>query len=191
VGLQLLGAATKRRSPGGLGALLPALCASARRPRHGGEDPVVRAATPTIGALCDWLSAAFRGASAAPPAVEGLIGLGNGLTPSGDDFLGGVMIALHRIGRADLAAALARRVMASATQGTSVISAAYLRCAAAGQGFAVLFDALDCVLAGEGARLDARLDAIAEVGHTSGWDSLAGSIAVCRALAHDDAAHRA
>jgi hypothetical protein len=190
-GLQLLGAATKRRSPGGLGALLPALCAGAPPPRHGGEDPVVRAATPTIGALCDWLSAAFRGASAAPPAVEVLIGLGNGLTPSGDDFLGGVMIALHRVGRADLAGALARRVMASATQGTSVISAAYLRCAAAGQGFAVLFDALDCVLAGEGARLDARLDAIAEVGHTSGWDSLAGSIAVCRALAHDGAALRA
>lgn len=187
VGLQLLGAATERRSPGGLGALLPALCGGARPPHPVGEDPVVRAATPTIGALRDWLSAAFRGASSAPPAVDGLIGLGAGLTPSGDDFLGGVMIALHRVGRADLARALARRVMASATQGTSVISAAYLRCAAEGQGFAVLFDALDCVLAGENTRLDVRLDAIAEVGHTSGWDCLAGSIAVCGALAQDGA----
>ena len=191
VGLQLLGAAAERRSPGGLGALLPALCASARPPRHGGEDPVVQAATPTIGALCDWLNGAFRGASRAPPAVEGLIGLGAGLTPSGDDFLGGVMIALHRVGRADLAGALAGRVTAAATQGTSVISAAFLRCAAEGQGFALLFDALDCVLAGKGTRLDALLDAIAEVGHTSGWDCLAGSIAVCGALAHDGAAHGA
>ena len=32
------------------------------------------------------------------------------------------------------------------------------------------------------------LDAIAKVGHTSGWDCLAGSIAVCGALAHDGAA---
>jgi hypothetical protein len=191
VRLQLLRAATERRSPGGLGALLPALCASATPPLHASEDPVVRAAAPAIGALCDWLTAALRGESSAPPAVDGLIGLGAGLTPSGDDFLGGIMIALHRVGRADLAGALARRVMACVKQGTSVISAAYLRCAAEGQGFKVLLDALDCMLAGAGSRLDACLDAVADVGHTSGWDCLTGSIAVCGALAHDGAARHA
>ncbi|MGE5170811.1 MAG: DUF2877 domain-containing protein [Rudaea sp.] len=183
-GLQSLGAAARRRLPGGLGALLPALCAGARPLLSDSEHPLVRAATPAIGALCDWLKEALGGASSPPPAVDALIGLGAGLTPSGDDFLGGVMTALHHLGRADLARALAKPVLACAVDGTSVISGAYLRCAAAGEGFEVLFDALACVLAGGGGRLDARLDALAEVGHTSGWDCLAGSIAVCGALAH-------
>jgi hypothetical protein len=112
-----------------------------------------------------------------------IIGLGWGLTPSGDDFLGGAMTALHHVGRGDLANALAQPVLAGAAHGTSAISAAYLRCAAAGHGFEALFDALECVLMGEGTRLEARLDAVAKLGHTSGWDCLAGSIAACGALA--------
>ena len=39
-----------------------------------------------------------------PESVQQLIGLGPGLTPSGDDFLGGVLIALSLVQRRDIAA---------------------------------------------------------------------------------------
>jgi hypothetical protein len=54
---------------------------------------------------------------------------------------------------------------------TSAISAAHLAAAAAGEGH----EALHRVLNGE---LD--LDALDAVGHTSGWDALAGAVAVMR-----------
>jgi hypothetical protein len=184
LGLQRLAAAARHRAPGGLGALLPALCANAFPDVSRSSDPLLRAAAPSVRALGDWLRAALAGAPAAPPAVEGLVGLGGGLTPSGDDFLGGVMTALHHLGHGDVARALARPVLAHAAEGTNVISGAYLRCAAAGQGFKVLFDALDCILAGDAATLDGRLDAVEAVGRTSGWDFLSGAACVCAALAH-------
>jgi hypothetical protein len=185
LGLQRLAVAARRRSPGGLGALLPALCAATRPDAQRSSDAVLRAAVPVVCTLRDWLIAAFTGSLAAPPAVAALIGLGGGLTPSGDDFLGGMMTALHHLGHGELARALAKPVLACAPDGTSVISGAYLRCAAAGQGFKVLFDAINCLLAGgDAAKLDMQLDAVAEVGHTSGWDFLAGAACVCAALAH-------
>jgi hypothetical protein len=54
---------------------------------------------------------------------------------------------------------------------TSAISAAHLAAAAAGEGH----EALHAVLNGE---LD--LDALDAVGHTSGWDALAGAAAVLK-----------
>ena len=44
----------------------------------------------------------------------------------------------------------------------------------------------ESVLTG-GRDLEARLDAIHAVGHTSGWDSLAGAATVCAALAQQPA----
>ncbi len=73
-------------------------------------NPLIRAAWPGIRSLFHWLkgglAAASRDLSSGidAEAVKGVIGLGPGLTPSGDDLLGGVMIALHiarpkRVGR--------------------------------------------------------------------------------------------
>jgi hypothetical protein len=111
-----------------------------------------------------------------------MIGLGLGLTPSGDDFFCGAMTALHYLGRKEIALLLAERVLPVAARDTNLISAAYLRCASAGQASGVLFDTLKSVLAGGDARLESRLDAVHAVGHTSGWDSLAGAAAACAAF---------
>lgn len=180
-GLRALAASARRRRPGGLGAALGFLNGSLAQP-EAAEDPLLRAAWGSIVAIRRWLQRALAGAMDAPPAVEPLVALGPGLTPSGDDFFCGAMAALHYLGEAALARHLAAAVLPVAARETSLISAAYLRCAAQGHASAVLFDALHSVLCGAEA-IEARLDAVHAVGHTSGWDSLVGAATVCAAWA--------
>ena len=123
-------------------------------------------AQPALDALERWLVG-----NAMPDEAEGLIGLGPGLTPSGDDYLGGMLVALRLTGRTMQAEGLWRWLQPRLRDRTSAISAAHLTAAAAGQAH----EALHQVLNGE-LELD-RLDA---VGHTSGWDALAGACAVLK-----------
>jgi hypothetical protein len=120
-----------------------------------------------------------------PEALPALLGLGGGLTPAGDDLLGGALIALHALGGVAPAEGLAAAVLARAPARTGAISAAHLAAAARGLGAAPLHAVLEA-LAGpgrpdEGALTEAlrRLDAI---GHTSGWDAMAGVVAVWSAV---------
>lgn len=188
-GLDLLARKVRLRKPGGLGALLAGRARDSESPIGERDDALLRAARPSVDALRDWLAAALAGA-AVPPPVAALIGLGPGLTPSGDDWLGGAMIALRHFGRPDVAQRLADAVLAVAARNTSVISAAYLRCAARGEGSRVLFDALACLAAADQATMDGRLDAIDAVGHTSGWDCLAGAALACAVFRRARAARR-
>ena len=94
-----------------------------------------------------------------------------GLTPSGDDYFGGILVALHALHRNAQAAALWRWLEPRLAARTSAISVAHL--AAAAQGHA--HEALHRILEG-----DLDLDALDSVGHCSGWDALAGSVAVLR-----------
>ncbi|HET7805107.1 MAG TPA: DUF2877 domain-containing protein [Pseudolabrys sp.] len=184
-GLRLLAEAAQRRVPGGLGALLTTLDKPSLPPVSK-DDALLQAALWPIATACQWLGAALAGSPEPPPPAEGLIALGPGLTPSCDDFLCGVMAALNYLGHRDVAARLAASVLPVAERETSLISAAYLRCAAKGHASAVLYDALDSVLHG-GRELEARLDAVHAVGHTSGWDSLVGAASVCAALTQQTA----
>ena len=121
-------------------------------------------AQPGLDALERWLVGNALGDEAAL-----LIGLGPGLTPSGDDYLAGMLVALRLIGRGGQADALWRWLGARLQERTSAISAAHLAAAAAGEAH----EALHAVLNGS-LEMD-RLDA---VGHCSGWDALAGAVAV-------------
>lgn len=114
-------------------------------------------------------------------ATKKLIGLGPGLTPSGDDFLGGMMIALHAIGREEAATALWTAASPHVEVRTNAISAAHLRCAAAGSGHEALHRILNNLLRGEIDSLRDGLDRIDSIGHCSGWDALAGTLTVLRA----------
>jgi hypothetical protein len=185
-GLERVATSAKRRSPGGLGALL---WLPVGEPGIGApplSDPLLHAAMPTVIAIRRWLASALAGSEAPLPAVDALIGLGGGLTPSGDDFLCGVMTALHYFGREAIAARMAQAVLPRAAGNTNLISDAYLRCAAAGEASRVLFDALASLAGEDHALLEQRLDAVDGVGHTSGWDCLAGAISACVEIA----AHR-
>ena len=104
---------------------------------------------------------------------ESLIGLGPGLTPAGDDFVGGAMIALRVCGTTAGDAALADRVAAwalpLAKERSSRISRAHLECAAEGEGHEALHDLL-CT--GDAT----HLERLAGIGHTSGLDAAAGAL---------------
>ena len=175
----------------GLAALRPAL--EARRPAEGlapllpslldggapaPASPLLRAAAPGIAALDGWLRG--RAGAPVPGAVGSLIGLGPGLTPSGDDLLGGCLIALRRTGRRRQAEALGDAVLAPAQAATGRISRAHLACAVQGLGAAALHDTLEAVVAGGDA--GAALVALDGVGHCSGWDALVGAVLALRTL---------
>jgi hypothetical protein len=144
------------------------------------DTPILRAAREPIAAAEAWL---VSRTGAPPAAVLDLLGLGPGLTPSGDDYLGGTMVALRAIGRGGDAKSLAERVVPAASLRTGRISSAHLACAAEGEGAAALHDAIGVVLGAPCTRADVCLSAIDAIGHTSGWDALAGAVAALRAAA--------
>lgn len=154
--------------PDGLGPLIPML---AKGPRSVAVTPLARTARDGIVALAEW---ARVGEGFPPAAVETLIGLGPGLTPSGDDALGGALIAFRALGRAGIAERLAAKALPRARQRTHAISLAHLACAADGQGTAALHETLAALCSPRARGLSRCLDAIAAIGHTSGWDALVG-----------------
>jgi hypothetical protein len=154
----------------GLGLAIPTLVAQAPLPPG---DRFQIAAFQGLLALALWL----REPSSEPPTpVDRLIGLGPGLTPAGDDALGGALIAARLIGRADTADRFSEWVLPRARGGTSDISYAHLAAAAEGEGAAALHDTLVALASDSDVLNDgvARLD---RIGHSSGWDALAGAVA--------------
>lgn len=178
-GLRGMEAIARRRRPReGLGAFVEGVELTGPGPRE-----AMVAATP-VAQLRDWLVGAFAG-DADPygptPSVGSLVGLGPGLTPSGDDFLAGVMIAAHALRRQKVAARLHRVITPLVSRSTNPISGAHLAAAAEGAGSARLHAVLDHVLAGDLTRLPAALAEIDAIGHSSGWDALAGSAVTLQA----------
>jgi len=117
-------------------------------------------------AFLDWLAGSGK-------PDDSLIGLGPGLTPAGDDFVGGAMIALRVFGTNAHLGALADRIaewaLPLARTNTNRISRAQLECAAAGEGHEALHDLL-CSFEQK------HLARLARIGHTSGLDAAAGAL---------------
>ena len=132
-------------------------------------------AQPALEAIDRWLAGHALGNEAAQ-----LIGLGPGLTPSGDDYLGGVLVALRWLGRGSQADSLWRWLERRLAGHTSEISAAHLAAAASGQVHEALHELLENLSAWEVPDLHPSLARLDGVGHTSGWDALAGIVAVAR-----------
>lgn len=180
-GLDLLAAAARRRAPAeGLGRLIPYLAdGRGEAPAH--DNRLLAAAWRAACQLSDWLRQAppaGKGCVSPAAAVGGLLGLGPGLTPSGDDLIGGVLIALGALGAGAAARELAQCVRQLAPQRTGKISRAHLAAAAEGEAAAALHETLAAVLGGDGAGLGAHLDEVDAIGHCSGWDALAGATIV-------------
>ena len=127
-------------------------------------------------ALWTWLIGIGNRGGAPPPELRNLIGLGPGLTPSGDDFIGGAMIALNVFGHGELATALAEWVLPISRERTGKISFAHLSCAAAGEGGEALHDAISGAAANDVSLIIAAISSLDEIGHSSGWDALAGAV---------------
>ncbi|MFI7421469.1 DUF2877 domain-containing protein [Nonomuraea sp. NPDC049684] len=123
-------------------------------------------------------------------AAERLVGLGPGLTPSGDDVLAGLLVTLRHLGTATgtrravwLADWLAATVTYDARTRTTPISATLLHCAARGEASPEVTGVLRGI-AGRQA-LEPALRRLHRLGHTSGADLAQGisiGLASVRAL---------
>lgn len=174
-GLNALAAAVQGRIPRrGLGSFL-----TGSWPSSGAPLEALKARA-SVRALCGWLWSGSGSDLEVPMAVSTLVGLGPGLTPSGDDFLGGALIALARLRREDLACRLYWQIQPDLPSRTGAISRAHLSAAAAGEGLEALHAALDAVLTGASGSIGQRLSEIDRIGHCSGWDALAGAVTVLR-----------
>jgi hypothetical protein len=109
--------------------------------------------------------------------LEAILGLGSGLTPSGDDLTAGILLALTRWGHILAPGleikALAQDVVQRAYRKTTTLSANLIECASQGQANERLILALDGILSGH-PDAPTCADYLAGWGHTSGLDTLAG-----------------
>ena len=139
----------------------------------GAHNSLSSHAAPALEALEGWLIG-----NALDDEAQMLIGLGPGLTPSGDDYLGGLLIALRAFERRPQAQGLWRWLEPRLTR-TSAISAAHLAAAAQGEGHEALHACMHA-LCDRNADWTRTLERLANVGHVSGWDALAGIAAVAK-----------
>jgi len=168
------------------GALPTAGLATFLRPDAVAASAEARKAAPNVAILYAWLRGTPE-SNASPShsvleAATRLLGLGPGLTPSGDDFLGGLLIALRLLNRGALSARLWTGLEAAAARRSLDLSVAHLSAAAAGRGSAALHAALNALVTGRADDLPAELERIEEIGHTSGWDALAGAVTALRSV---------
>ena len=116
---------------------------------------------------------------------EALVGLGQGLTPSGDDVLVGLFAVLHLPGGpCEPLRDLGRQILARAAHRTHAISLCALRAAAEGRVRARIIALLSALIAGEREAMLAALRAVLAIGSTSGRDIVAGIVLGFEAQLH-------
>ena len=111
-------------------------------------------------------------------AIDGarqLAGLGQGLTPGGDDFIIGVMFAAWSGLYGTASKAFCIRLAQTAAPRTTTLSGAFLHAAARGEAMSVWHTLLTAFA--RPSDFVPALQALFQVGHTSGADALAGFIA--------------
>jgi hypothetical protein len=169
-------------TPRGFGVLLPSILGSvlegSERRRSLADSPAVEVALPPIRRIARacW----GRDFSGALGRAEALIGLGEGLTPSGDDFVGGLLFGLVTIQAVhapfrDFSLSKVRRFLRRAHERTNLLSLTFLRDHAAGQGSEVLHRLAGSLIAGQSSETVGRLGReLVAIGHSTGWDLLTG-----------------
>ncbi len=169
--------ATTLTAPRGFGALLT------REPPAFPLDGA-RSAAEALARAC-----ARGDAAGAGTAALRLLGHGGGLTPSGDDYVGGAFfvraVALTApAGDASAWRDMVARVVAAAPTRTHPISAALLGDLAAGLSWAPLHDLVGALAEDTPGAAAAAARRLVTLGHSSGWDMLAGVGAGLGALEH-------
>lgn len=143
------------------------------------NTPTAQAATPQITALRKALEPSLSSGAWSGDALRAatlLLGLGPGLTPSGDDFLGGLMLALTAIGRTDLRDALWANLAGELDDLTVPVSAMHLSAAADGMGAEVVHELINALATGNANAVEPALQTVLALGATSGADTVAGLV---------------
>ncbi len=144
----------------------------------GPRSPVIDRGRVAIRLLDDWLDQVLRDpdmpTAQEPEGLNLLMGLGPGLTPAGDDVLGGMMIAAHALGEEAVARRLWRCARPLAEKAAGPIARAHLAAAADGMGADGVHRAIDAILRGRAEDFGSVIAGIDAIGHSSGWDAMAG-----------------
>ncbi len=164
------------------GPLMPLLLMRDAPRRNRLEAAFEQQATSGIHALLQWLEHSLNHSQSRreiPEGVVPLIGLGPGLTPSGDDFLGGALVALRTLKLDTAADGLAAWIKRHAPALTNNISLAHLSAACDGEALGPVHRGLNAILDGSGGdEIETILADLDAVGHSSGWDAFSGVLAV-------------
>lgn len=161
---RLVGSLASLGEPRGFGALLVG-----RRPEFPLEHAIDRV---------EALAAAYRAddAGAVHSASRALLGLGTGLTPSGDDLCGGALFGRRLVSRDPRWRVIGERLVREAQSASHVISAALLADLVAGASFESLHTLADALAAEDAATAIDAARTLAALGHSSGWDMLTGFV---------------
>jgi len=174
----LAGLVNPEKKNAGLGALLPALLARPEETPGSELDAALQSLWPEAIRLRQALQE--KNLSAVLGSLSAFLGCGRGLTPSGDDFVMGLLLMINRWGISTWEdawrSALSEKVILAANQKTTALSARLIACAAcpsAPQADERLVDVVDyiCTGCGDAAGLAAALSGW---GSSSGIDALAG-----------------
>jgi len=106
--------------------------------------------------------------------AQKMSGLGSGLTPEGDDFIVGAVLAAWIIHPLDIAGALAHEITHVAAPLTTSLSAAWIKSAGRGEAGELWHELLSAFLSDDKMAVEEAVEKISGVGHTSGADALAG-----------------
>ena len=112
-------------------------------------------------------------------AAKKLAGLGMGLTPSGDDFLMGSILAAWILHPVETASHLAKEIAETAAALTTSLSAAWLRSAGRGEAGILWHELFNSLLLNTDVKFP--IANILSTGETSGADALAGFVGVLTA----------
>jgi hypothetical protein len=107
-------------------------------------------------------------------AARGLAGLGNGLTPAGDDYILGAVYAARIIHPLDTADSVAVEVTDAAAPLTTSLSAAWLRAAGRGEAGNLWHRFFEALISADRPLVQESIENLLAVGHSSGADALAG-----------------
>jgi hypothetical protein len=141
------------------------------------SNAVAKAAQGPLQSLRKIIAATLAGkASFDINSLVPLMGLGPGLTPSGDDAIGGALIALHLLGEDRARDTIWQKLSPHVAAATNDISHAHLEAAAEGLGHEAIHGIANALLTGNAAHLDEEIAAVYGIGHTSGWDALVGVV---------------
>ncbi|MBM3182056.1 MAG: DUF2877 domain-containing protein [Chloroflexi bacterium] len=111
-------------------------------------------------------------------ATPKIAGLGIGLTPAGDDFILGAVLAAWIIHPPEIARVLAEEITNVAAPLTTSLSAAWLRSAGRGEAGILWHEFFDALSLGDSSAIQLQINKLLSIGHTSGADALAGFIGV-------------
>lgn len=165
----------------GFGRLIPKILSLAfGRPGEEAEtDPVLAFAWPVIHEIAS--ACLLRDMPGLLQKAGALVGLGEGLTPSGDDFLGGLLFSVNTIqrlfpGLIYLDSSAQALFIESARKRTHPISFTLLKDLAEGQAVEPLHELVGSLLSDPPAESIRTASCLTQIGHSTGWDLLAGAL---------------